>query len=163
MTVRPRHPAAIGGLVAIGVFSIGVASTAAAQVSSYLHSVAPAAAYPSAAEVWAHVSYALSIDCSPPRACYAKSQWIRAYVHCYTGSVAVLERVSLDLNGNVVATAVAESVWFKRPANDLGAVTVLGLLCGYRDDGPYWYSGPDGVTERPRPRPRDDASRPGKR
>jgi hypothetical protein len=79
-----------------------------------LHSIGPAEGYPGAVAVWLYFDYPLSVDCSPPRACYAKSQWIYAYVSCYTRSVAVMQQISMDLNGNVVAVANADTAQFVR-------------------------------------------------
>ena len=68
--------------------------------------VGPAEGYPGTLAVWVWFDYPLSIECpSPPRACYAKSQWIHAYVNCHARSVAVMQEVSMDLNGNVVGVA----------------------------------------------------------
>jgi hypothetical protein len=103
-----------------------------------VHSIVPAEGYPYTVDAWAYVTYGMSVGCSPPRGCYAKSQWIRAYVHCRTRSVAVLERVSLDLNGDVVNTWIADRVWFERHSFRSGGHTMLTLVCGRpheRDDG----------------------------
>jgi len=60
---------------------------------------------PYTVEGWVVVNYATSVNCSPPRACYASSQWVYAYAYCASGGIREMKRVSLDLNG----TAVAES------------------------------------------------------
>jgi hypothetical protein len=87
---------------------------------------------PGTVEAWVHVEHALSVDCSPPRACYAKSQWIHAYVNCQTASLAIFQRISMDLNGNVVAVANAEQLLFVRPIpTDPSAVSALAAVCGY--------------------------------
>lgn len=100
-------------IVAVGL-SVLAASAAGSSFASRLHSIGPAEGYPGAAAVWVYFDYPMSVDCSPPRACYAKSQWIHAYVHCYTRTVAVMQQVSMDLNGNVVAVATAEAPQFQR-------------------------------------------------
>jgi hypothetical protein len=52
---------------------------------------------------WVLISYSMSIDCSPPRACYAAHQWVYSYAYCSMGAIREIQRTSLDLNGNVVA------------------------------------------------------------
>lgn len=90
------------------------ASASGSSFAARLHSIAPAEGYPGTAAVWVYFDYPLSVDCSPPRACYAKSQWIHAYVNCFTRTVAVMQQISMDLNGNVVAVATAEAPQFER-------------------------------------------------
>ena len=58
--------------------------------------------------IWVHHSYPISIDCRPPRGCYANSQVINYHFSCAPRYVAVVERISLDLNGNVVKHEVFE-------------------------------------------------------
>jgi hypothetical protein len=67
-----------------------------------------------AVEAWLYLDHALSVDCSPPRACYAKTQWIHAYVNCYSRTAAILQVISMDLNGDVIAHAKAEVPGFVR-------------------------------------------------
>jgi hypothetical protein len=52
---------------------------------------------------WVLINYALSVNCSPPRACYASSQWVYSYAYCATRAIHEMQRTSLDLNGKVVA------------------------------------------------------------
>lgn len=58
--------------------------------------------------VWLYHEYAISIDCSPPRACYAKYQLVNYHFNCHRGFVYVRERISMDLNGNVINHQVFE-------------------------------------------------------
>ena len=58
--------------------------------------------------IWLHHSYPMSIDCRPPRGCYAKSQLINYHFRCAPRYVAVVERISMDLNGNIVKHEVFE-------------------------------------------------------
>jgi hypothetical protein len=58
---------------------------------------------PYTVEGWVLINYVMSVDCSPPRACYANSQWVYAHAHCAMGAIREVKRVSLDLNGNVLA------------------------------------------------------------
>jgi hypothetical protein len=50
---------------------------------------------------WFRYNYALSIDCSPPRGCLAASQRIYYRVDCSLNAITPIQRISLDLNGNV--------------------------------------------------------------
>jgi hypothetical protein len=139
VTARPAFRTRLAHGAAVAVFGLVVPHSAAAQLAVQVRSLGPAEGYPSAAAAWLYISYPMSVDCSPPRACYAKSQWLHAYVHCYTRSVAVLERISMDLNGDVVATAKADAVLFRGTVNDPGASAALVELCGDardRDDVP---------------------------
>jgi len=52
---------------------------------------------------WVRINYALSVDCSPPRACYANSQSVYSYAYCSTRAIREIQRISMDLNGRVVA------------------------------------------------------------
>src|SRR5689334_17245220 len=47
---------------------------------------------------WVLINYALSVDCSPPRACYASSQRVYSYAYCSTRAIREMKRTSLDLN-----------------------------------------------------------------
>ena len=61
-----------------------------------------------AAQVWVLQSYAISADCRPPPGCYAKSQLINYDFSCTPRYAVVAERISMDLNGNVVKHEVME-------------------------------------------------------
>lgn len=52
---------------------------------------------------WVRYNYPMAIDCSPPRACYAKSQRFYYLVHCASGAMTSVRKISLDQNGGVVA------------------------------------------------------------
>ena len=136
MTGLRRTRNALVERIAVAAFAVIVADVSCGQASVELHSIGPAEGFPGTVAAWAYVTYGMSVDCSPPRACYAKSQWIYAYVSCDTRSLAMIQRISMDLNGNVVAIANAEQLLFYRP-NDPGGVILLTRLCGYvpdRDD-----------------------------
>ena len=76
---------------------------------------------------WVLINYALSVDCSPPRACYASSQRVFSYAFCSTRAIREMRRTSLDLNGNVLAET-GERVTYVPP---LGSVdrAVMRTLC----------------------------------
>jgi len=44
----------------------------------------------------------MSIDCAPPRGCRASSQRVYVLVNCAAQGVAYVQRISYDLNGNLV-------------------------------------------------------------
>ena len=90
--------------------------------------------WPGWISVSAYVSYGTSVDCSPPRACYAKSQQIDAAVICIPRAIAVKRRVSMDLNGNVVnvSTGPLPTDGFNRV--DEGAEAILLRICGHAPD-----------------------------
>jgi hypothetical protein len=116
-------------------------------------------AYPGTFAAWVYFNYPMSVDCSPPRACYAKSQWVYAHVNCFARSATALQIISMDLNGDVVAVAnwndpeQLEHQRFRRSNLVDARSRVLARLCGVyeRDD-----ERPDGHrnVERPRPVPR---------
>ena len=121
--------------IVVGALAVIVATSSyGGSPSVEIYSVAEGI-FPATVEAWVHVEHAMSVDCSPPRACYAKSQWIHAYVSCQTGSLAILQRISMDLNGNVVAIANAEQLLFVRPIpTDPSAVSALAAVCGYGNE-----------------------------
>jgi len=55
-----------------------------------------------AVAVWFHQTYAISVECNPPRGCYAKSQLTNYHFSCAPRYVVVVERISFDLNGEAV-------------------------------------------------------------
>jgi hypothetical protein len=82
-----------------------------------------------AVAVWMHHSYAISADCRPPPGCYAKSQLINYHFSCGPRYVVVAERISMDLNGDVVK----HEVLAPGATYELGYATgaeVLDQFCG---------------------------------
>ena len=55
-----------------------------------------------AVAVWFHQTYPISVECNPPRGCYARSQLTNYHFSCAPRYVVVVERISFDLNGEVV-------------------------------------------------------------
>ena len=82
---------------------IWAGSLPAESAAVFLQSSIPVEGAPYTVEGWVLVNYAMSVNCSPPRACYASSQWVYAYASCSTGVMREIKRLSLDLNGNAVA------------------------------------------------------------
>jgi hypothetical protein len=88
---------------------------------------------PTAYVIMAGMTYSMSSPCAePPRFCYAKSQWIHAYVHCASRTVAIVELHSMDLNGDTFATLRPEAIAFTEPDRDSASITVLHAVCGDR-------------------------------
>lgn len=58
---------------------------------------------------WFRYTHASSAPCSaPPRACYAKAQRIYYLVDCVNGSLARIQRLTFDLNGDVSSQSDVE-------------------------------------------------------
>ena len=90
-----------------------------------------------ASAVWLHHVYVMSVDCSPPRACYANSQLVNYHFSCGLGFIYVRERISMDLNGNVVNHQVFD---FAPPSPlDPSARGAFARLCGPPDDFEDWF------------------------
>ena len=83
---------------------------------------------PYTVEGWVLVNYAMSVNCSPPRACYASAQWVYSYAYCSVGGIREIKRVSLDLNGNAVAES-GERVAYIPPHGSVDRA-VMRTLCG---------------------------------
>jgi len=79
---------------------------------------------------WVLINYALAVDCSPPRACYASYQWVYSYAYCRTRAIREMQRTSLDLNGNIVAET-GERPTYIPPRGSVDR-TVVQTLCGTR-------------------------------
>ena len=101
-----------GAFAAAALLLICAIATSTAQGFGRLHSIAPAFGYPGAYDVWLYFDHNLSVDCSPPRGCYAKTQWIQAFVECHRRFVAIVQVISMDLNGNVVGHAIHDPPQF---------------------------------------------------
>jgi hypothetical protein len=98
---------------------------------------------PYTVEGWVLVNYAMSVNCSPPRACYASSQWVYAYGYCSMGAIREIKRVSLDLNGNVVAES-GERVAYIPPRGSVDRAVVRTLCEAYGFDFRRPWRGRDG-------------------
>ena len=111
--------------------------TSTASALGRLHSLGPAPGYVTAYDAWLYFDHNLSVDCSPPRGCYAKTQWLQAYVDCHRRFVAIVQTISMDLNGNVVGHAVHDPPQFVRAyGHNLRSYApgivgdALNLVCG---------------------------------
>jgi len=87
---------------------------------------------------WVLINYALSVDCSPPRACYASSQRVYSYAYCSTRAIHEMQRTSLDLNGNVVAETGERLTYIPpRGSVDRAIVRTLCDAYGFRSRIPW--------------------------
>jgi hypothetical protein len=79
---------------------------------------------------WVRFNYSLSIDCSPPRGCYARSQRIYYLVNCQLSAMSEVQRVSIDLNGGVVGQSEPEynAPWY-RPLSNSTEALALNNVC----------------------------------
>jgi hypothetical protein len=101
--------------------------TSADGVAIETNKFSPSTRFAGAVSIWVPYSYALSVDCSPPRACYANSQVINYHFSCWPRYIVVVESISMDLNGDVVKHEVLEPT----PAPDFEASSdVLDRYCG---------------------------------
>jgi hypothetical protein len=129
--------AVIGGLL-VAAFSV-LATRAAAFESQMWPGILPSASAAiyvqssdpvegSAATVggWVVINYKMSVDCSPPRACYATSQRVYLYAYCSIGAIREIQRISLDLNGNVL-TETGERVAYIPPRGSVDGAAARTL------------------------------------
>lgn len=98
---------------------------------------------PNTVGAWVVYNYAMAIDCSPPPSCYADSQRIYYFVNCASGRLAQIQRISLDLNGQVVAQSEVNyaAPWFRPLVNSREAVAwrkICLILLPRTPDLPVW-------------------------
>ena len=136
--------AMIGGLVVVATISWFATSAAAFESQIWPGSLPAASAIISVTSPvtvegsgdtvagWVRINYALSVDCSPPRACYASTQSVYSYAYCSTRAIREMQRISLDLNGNVVAQTGERPTYI--PARGSVDRAVVRILCDA-----YWF------------------------
>ena len=86
-----------------------------------------------ASGVWVRYAPTLSVDCSPPRGCYANTQRIYYNFSCTPRYIILLERISIDLNGTIVKHEVQEAAPTYTLAHDGVATWVLDAFCPLPD------------------------------
>lgn len=125
--------------------------TSAAGVAIETNKLLPSTRFAGAFAIWMQYSYAISVDCSPPRACYAKTQVINYHFRCWPRYIVVAERISMDLNGDIVNHEVLEPTPVPVYEADHD---VLNRFCGSPpefEDLPRRRTPPD-PGEKPRPK-----------
>jgi hypothetical protein len=124
-------------LAGVVFLAFAVAWSPGSSASIQFHALRHAEGYVGTYDAWVYASFPMSVECPEYLACYARSQWLRAYVYCPGPSIAVIERTVMDINGDVVFTTRADAVRFGPPGRDPAAVAVLHALC--RVDDPERY------------------------
>ena len=146
--------AVIGGLLVFAsfVFAVDAAAFESQIWPGSLPSASAAVSLKSSARVegsadtvggWVLINYRMSVDCSPPRACYTSLQRIYAYANCSMGAIREIQRISLDLNGNVVAET-GERVAYIPPRGSVDRAVVRSLCEEYGFDYRRPWRGRDG-------------------
>jgi hypothetical protein len=109
---------------------------AAPEVAIETNTVGPSLRFPGTTGVWVTYSPSLSVDCSPPRACYAKTQRIYYVFNCSPRYAMPVERISADLNGSIIKREARTDAEPYYPDADVGAFVILETYCpirGWRD------------------------------
>ncbi len=104
-----------------------------AGLSIDVNTIGPSTQYPGATGVWLDYAPGLSVDCSPPAGCYAYKQRIYYVFNCAPRWAAPIERISMNLNGNVVNRQTRDTSEPYAPQYDGGAALVFNAYCPPRD------------------------------
>src|SRR5262249_30090896 len=108
--------------------------TFAGPITIETNSVGPSTRIAGASGVWVLHSPTLSVDCSPPRGCYANKQRIWYNFSCAPRYAIAMERLSMDLNGTLIKREVRDAASATYTAgSDAGAVRVLDAFCPRRE------------------------------
>ena len=81
---------------------------------------------------WFRYTYSLSIDCSPPRGCLAATQRVHYRADCLLKAVMPIQRIFLDLNGNVQRSDNFGAAPYLPPLGSLESMAVRSLCFDYR-------------------------------
>jgi len=95
-------------------------ATTGLAVEPYSMSYVPG--LPGVVGAWFRYESEMSARCiPPPRACYAKSQLVYYRVNCANGSLAQIQRITMDLNGDVSSQSDADfnAPYYMPPADSL--------------------------------------------
>ena len=95
-----------------------------------VESLGPSKLISGAGGAWVLYAPTLSVDCSPPRGCYANTQRIHYDFSCAPRYTVMTERVSMDLNGTIVKHEVLEAAPRYTPTYGAGTGPVLDTFCG---------------------------------
>ena len=132
---RRDHNCATAGMAGAAFLIIASSASGAgwdaiSSESVTVESFGPSSLISGASGAWVLYAPALSVDCSPPRGCYAKTQRIHYDFNCAPRYTVMTERVSMDLNGTIVKHEVLEAAPRYAPALGVGARQVLDTFCG---------------------------------
>lgn len=135
-----RFRIAIAPLVLLVVGSASAARWeimgAASEIALDTNTVGPSLRVPGATGIWLTYSPSLSVDCSPPRGCYAKTQRIYYVFNCSPRWAMPIERLSADLGGSVIKREMRDEGEPYSADGDVAALVILETYCpvrGWRD------------------------------
>jgi hypothetical protein len=94
-----------------------------------VESLGPPSLVASGTGAWILYAPTLSVDCSPPRGCYARTQRIHYDFSCSPRYAVMTERISMDLNEAIVKHELQERASRYDPTFDPGAIAVLEKFC----------------------------------
>jgi len=128
-TVARIAVAAYGALVPAPALPIDLDSIARASDAVTVESSGPPSLIANGTGTWILYAPALSVDCSPPRGCYARTQRIHYDFSCSPRYAVMTERISMDLNEAIVKHEIRERASRYEPSYDAGAIAVLEKFC----------------------------------
>lgn len=94
--------------------------------------VGPSLRYPGTTGIWVTYAPSMSVDCSPPRGCYARTQRIYYVFNCAPRYAMPLERISADINGSVIKHEFRTDADPYSADADVGAFVILETYCPVR-------------------------------
>lgn len=106
---------------------------AAPEILIETATVGPSLRYPGTTGIWVTYSPSLSVDCSPPRGCYAKTQRIHYVFNCAPRYAMPVERISADLGGTVIKRETRSEGDPYVVEGDVAALIILDTYCPLRD------------------------------
>lgn len=148
-TARLRH-ASLTASIALACFGAVAADNAAAETwedaaaDSFTtlaldrDSITLVEGIPHTVGAWLRYRFASSVDCSPPRGCYASSQRNYVVASCHTGTLRLMQRRMMDLNDRVIAQSDYAGWEYFPPPASLDSLALARLCFHYRDRYPGW-------------------------
>ena len=109
---------------------------AAPEIAIDTNTIGPSLRYPGTTGVWITYSPSMSVDCGPPRGCYAKTQRIYYVFSCSPRYAMPVERISADLNGAIINREARSDADAYSAEADVGAWVIMETYCplrGWRD------------------------------
>jgi len=91
---------------------------------------------PETRTAWFRFSYAVMLDCSPPRGCLASSQRIQYRVTCRIGVIAPIQRMLLDLAGNTLAQSEHDVAPYAPPRGSIESAMVSSFCFSHSSTRP---------------------------
>lgn len=138
MTTPPWHRrtaaacvavAAVGALASLVALAGGWDSVPSSSDLITVESLGRPSVLANADGAWVLYAPTLSVDCSPPRGCYAKTQRIHYDFSCSPRYAVMTERISMDLKGTILKQEVLQGPARYVPSYDAGAASVLQTFC----------------------------------